>query len=307
MRVTGKAEVVSLYGAYHGLGLATERLGPARPARVDAGGAALADLPPGPARRLLPVSARARAKPNWRRRLGEALEATIAEARDEPGRGADHRARPGPRRPRRLPPEWFDGGPGDLPAPRGATDRRRGADGARPLRRDVRLRPLRARARHPRARQGARRRAAVRGDDGALGPRCRPRSRASPGSRSRSRTSRSARPRRSRCSRSSSASGWPERARELGARATERLEPLRERYECIGDIRGPGLFIGIDLVVDRETREPATEACARAFDHALEIGLLTWFGGAGGNVLKLKPPLTIADDDFDEMLTGSRP
>jgi 4-aminobutyrate aminotransferase-like enzyme len=94
----------------------------------------------------------------------------------------------------------------------------------------------------------------------------------------------------------------PERAQVLGARATERLNRLRDRYSCIGDVRGPGLFIGIDLVVDRDTREPATEACARAFDHALDIGLLTWFGGAGGNVLKLKPPLTITDDDFDEMM-----
>ena len=95
----------------------------------------------------------------------------------------------------------------------------------------------------------------------------------------------------------------PERARELGARATGRLDGLRDRYACIGDVRGPGLFIGVDLVVDRDTREPATEACARAFDHALEIGLLTWFGGAGGNVFKLKPPLTISDGDFDEMLS----
>jgi 4-aminobutyrate aminotransferase-like enzyme len=93
------------------------------------------------------------------------------------------------------------------------------------------------------------------------------------------------------------------RARELGARANARLQPLRDRYECIGDIRGPGLFLGIDLVTDRASREPATKACAEAFDHAIDIGLLTWFGGAGGNVLKLKPPLTTSDEDFDEMLS----
>lgn len=94
-----------------------------------------------------------------------------------------------------------------------------------------------------------------------------------------------------------------ERARVLGARATERLNQLKDRYTCVGDVRGPGLFIGVDLVVDRDTREPATDACARAFDYALDIGLLTWFGGAGGNVLKLKPPLTIPDDDFDEIMS----
>jgi 4-aminobutyrate aminotransferase-like enzyme len=93
-----------------------------------------------------------------------------------------------------------------------------------------------------------------------------------------------------------------ERANVLGDRARERLAALASQYECIGDVRGPGLFIGVDLVVDRETREPATEACARAFDHALDIGLLTWFGGPGGNVLKLKPPLTTDDADFERML-----
>jgi 4-aminobutyrate aminotransferase / (S)-3-amino-2-methylpropionate transaminase / 5-aminovalerate transaminase len=94
----------------------------------------------------------------------------------------------------------------------------------------------------------------------------------------------------------------PKRARELGTRARSRLEPLRDHYKCIGDIRGPGLFIGIDLVTDRSTREPATKACAEGFDHALDIGLLTWFGGPGSNVLKLKPPLTTSDDDFEELL-----
>jgi 4-aminobutyrate aminotransferase-like enzyme len=94
----------------------------------------------------------------------------------------------------------------------------------------------------------------------------------------------------------------PERARELGARARARLEPLRERYGSIGDIRGPGLFLGVDLVTDRVTREPATAACAAGFDHALDIGLLTWFGGPGGNVLKLKPPLTVSDGELDEIL-----
>jgi len=94
----------------------------------------------------------------------------------------------------------------------------------------------------------------------------------------------------------------PERSRELGSVARERLESLRDRYECVGEVRGPGLFIGVDLVLDRDTREPATKACAKAFDHALDIGLLTWFGGAGGNVLKLKPPLTVSEDELDEML-----
>lgn len=94
----------------------------------------------------------------------------------------------------------------------------------------------------------------------------------------------------------------PERSQRLGEQATERLRSLADRYECVGEVRGPGLFIGVDLVADRESGEPATEACAKAFDFALDIGLLTWFGGSGGNVLKLKPPLTVPEAELEEML-----
>jgi 4-aminobutyrate aminotransferase / (S)-3-amino-2-methylpropionate transaminase / 5-aminovalerate transaminase len=92
-----------------------------------------------------------------------------------------------------------------------------------------------------------------------------------------------------------------ERARELGERARARLDAVADAYEVVGDVRGPGLFIGIDLVENRETKRPATEACREAWGWALEHGLITWFGGAG-NVLKFKPPLTTPDDEFEEML-----
>jgi 2,2-dialkylglycine decarboxylase (pyruvate) len=93
-----------------------------------------------------------------------------------------------------------------------------------------------------------------------------------------------------------------ERATRLGAHATARFRGLADRYEVIGDVRGPGLFIGVDLVEDRTERRPATEACTAAWDDAMERGLITWFGGAGGNVLKFKPPLTSSDDEIDAML-----
>ena len=54
--------------------------------------------------------------------------------------------------------------------------------------------------------------------------------------------------------------GLVERADTLGAEATSRFRELAERYETIGDVRGPGLFVGIDFVVDRDTKEPASEA-----------------------------------------------
>jgi 4-aminobutyrate aminotransferase-like enzyme len=95
--------------------------------------------------------------------------------------------------------------------------------------------------------------------------------------------------------------GLVERCAAIGRHATERFQEMAERHPVIGDVRGPGLFIGVDLVVDRETREPATEACREALDHALDLGLLTYFGGAG-NVLKFKPPAVTSDEDIDVML-----
>jgi adenosylmethionine-8-amino-7-oxononanoate aminotransferase len=92
------------------------------------------------------------------------------------------------------------------------------------------------------------------------------------------------------------------RARDLGARATERFRALAGGSAVIGDVRGPGLFVGIDYVLDAGTREPATAACADAWQYAARRGLLCQFGGIGGNVLKFKPPLTTPDEDFEHML-----
>ena len=93
-----------------------------------------------------------------------------------------------------------------------------------------------------------------------------------------------------------------ERARTLGAIATERFRQLARRFDVIGDVRGPGLFIGVDFVESRETKAPATAACRKAWEFALDRGLITQFGGVGGNVLKFKPPLTTPDADFERML-----
>ena len=93
-----------------------------------------------------------------------------------------------------------------------------------------------------------------------------------------------------------------ERARKLGAQATEHFKELAKRYEVIGDVRGPGLFIGVDFVEDRRTKVPATAACKKAWEFAMDRGLISQFGGFGSNVLKFKPPLTTPSADFEEML-----
>ena len=95
---------------------------------------------------------------------------------------------------------------------------------------------------------------------------------------------------------------------ERGKQITERLLELQERYNVIGDIRGPGLFIGIELVKDRNTREPFTELLE---DMVLEgpkqqifLGpSMPIFSGSGQmlirNVIKIKPPLNITEEDAD--------
>jgi 4-aminobutyrate aminotransferase-like enzyme len=93
-----------------------------------------------------------------------------------------------------------------------------------------------------------------------------------------------------------------DRARELGAVATSRLLQMAEHYEVIGDVRGPGLFVGVDFVRNRKTKEPATDACRKAWEYAVERGLIVQFGGTGGNVLKFKPPLVVSLPDLHRML-----
>lgn len=92
------------------------------------------------------------------------------------------------------------------------------------------------------------------------------------------------------------------RAADLGAKAFARFEEMATRYDVIGDVRGPGLFIGVDLVEDRTSKAPATEACAAAWEYALDQGLLMQFGGPGRNAIKFKPPLTTSEDELARML-----
>ena len=99
--------------------------------------------------------------------------------------------------------------------------------------------------------------------------------------------------------------GLVERSRQLGEAASRRFRGWMDRYEVIGDVRCPGLYIGIDLVMDRKTKAPATAACSAAWEFALGRGLLTGYGGVGGNVYKFKPPLTVSEHDFARMLDGT--
>ena len=96
----------------------------------------------------------------------------------------------------------------------------------------------------------------------------------------------------------------PQRAAKVGAYITERLREMQKKYELIGDIRGPGLMIAIELVHDRETKEPAVDAAKKFIDEGLKRGVL--FGELGYlkmmNVVKIKPPLVISDAQVERVL-----
>ncbi|MCA9920454.1 MAG: aminotransferase class III-fold pyridoxal phosphate-dependent enzyme, partial [Anaerolineales bacterium] len=80
------------------------------------------------------------------------------------------------------------------------------------------------------------------------------------------------------------------------------LEPLKQRYALVGDVRGKGLFIGIELVLDRETLEPAPNHASYIVERAKELGILLSTDGPLHNVLKFKPPIVFTKANADFMV-----
>ena len=82
----------------------------------------------------------------------------------------------------------------------------------------------------------------------------------------------------------------------------ERLESIKEKYPIIGDVRGRGLMIGLELVKD-DAKTPAADEAKAVRKRCLEKGLLIGLGGILANVLRMQPPLVITDDQLEEVLT----
>lgn len=89
---------------------------------------------------------------------------------------------------------------------------------------------------------------------------------------------------------------------EKGDYLLKGLQRLMDKHYLIGDVRGKGLMIGVELVKDRRTKEPAKEECAKIFERSKELGLLIGKGGFYGNVLRIKPPMCITHADIDFIL-----
>jgi 2,2-dialkylglycine decarboxylase (pyruvate) len=93
----------------------------------------------------------------------------------------------------------------------------------------------------------------------------------------------------------------PAKARAIGARMRERLEALQQRYEMIGDIRGRGQLMGIELVRDRRSKEPATEEGRAIGQFCFERGLIFSIR-RNGSVLRFVPPATTTPGQIDRAM-----
>src|SRR5438270_1103551 len=80
------------------------------------------------------------------------------------------------------------------------------------------------------------------------------------------------------------------------------LEGLKAKHSLIGDVRGKGLLLGIELVKDRATKEPATAECAQVLESCREMGLLLGKGGLYGQTIRFSPPMCLNEKDADFLL-----
>jgi 4-aminobutyrate aminotransferase-like enzyme len=91
-------------------------------------------------------------------------------------------------------------------------------------------------------------------------------------------------------------------ALEVGNYLKECLTDLQETHEIIGDVRGHGLFVGVELVRNRETLEPAEAETSYIVQRMKDLGILVSFDGPHNNVLKIKPPMVFTKDNADSFV-----
>jgi 4-aminobutyrate aminotransferase/(S)-3-amino-2-methylpropionate transaminase len=98
------------------------------------------------------------------------------------------------------------------------------------------------------------------------------------------------------------ADGLLDRAERIGAVMLTRLQEMAERQQLIGDVRGRGAMVAMELVEDRETKAPAKHAASRLIEECYRQGVIVLKAGTFDNVIRLLPPLTIEDELLSEGL-----
>ncbi len=94
----------------------------------------------------------------------------------------------------------------------------------------------------------------------------------------------------------------PARSARLGAKLKDHLLGLQETYPFVGDVRGMGLMLAMELVEDRKTKEPAPGRVKAILEAGKKHGLLLGTGGLYGNTLRISPPMLISDTELDEAM-----
>lgn len=90
-----------------------------------------------------------------------------------------------------------------------------------------------------------------------------------------------------------------ENSHKLGKLLMAGLTDLKSRYECIGDVRGSGLMIGMEIVKDKESKLPDNEIFNDIFEKTKDYGLLMGKGGRFGNTFRIQPPMCITEKDVE--------
>jgi 4-aminobutyrate aminotransferase len=91
-----------------------------------------------------------------------------------------------------------------------------------------------------------------------------------------------------------------EKAAKLGAHLKKKMEELKETHQIVGEVRGQGMMLGVELVRDRATKEPAVQEMLTIMEVCRENGLLIGKGGLDNNVIRLQPPLELTEDQIDQ-------
>jgi alanine-glyoxylate transaminase/(R)-3-amino-2-methylpropionate-pyruvate transaminase len=90
-----------------------------------------------------------------------------------------------------------------------------------------------------------------------------------------------------------------ENSLNIGNRILAGLNELKNKHNIIGDVRGKGLMLGIELVKDRQSKEPAKEECAQVLETCKEMGVLLGKGGLWGQTIRFSPPMCVNQQDAD--------